>query len=148
VKTTGIFGGISFKVVQTLHDDEAGSKRGANKVIVFEVDGIRIAHLGDLGHLLTQKQVEDIGRVDLLLAPTGGFFTIDAKVATSVVEMLKPKVVIPMHFSTPKLGFNIAGVDEFLKGKTNVRRTGKTEIELTRETLPKATEIVVLEHAY
>jgi L-ascorbate metabolism protein UlaG (beta-lactamase superfamily) len=85
--------------------------------------------------------------VDILLIPVGGLFTIDPKEATQVAEQIKPKVLIPMHFKTEKCAFPIAPVDDFLKGKSNTRRSGKSEVSFSKGTLPQQTEIVVLEHA-
>lgn len=90
--------GINIKGVNTFHDDEHGAKRGKNIVFVFDIDGIRVCHMGDLGHVLTEKQVEEIGPVDVLLIPVGGYYTIDAKQAVEVMNQLKPKITIPMHY--------------------------------------------------
>ena len=85
--------------------------------------------------------------IDVLMVPVGGTFTIDAKAATAVVNRLSPRLAIPMHYRTPKVGFNIASVEAFLAGKSQVRREGNSEIEITEESLPEPTEIVVLESA-
>jgi len=77
----------------------------------------------------------------------GGFYTIDAPIASQVCDQLKPKVVIPMHFKTPRCAYPIAGVEDFLKGKKNVRRVGNSEGDFERERLPAATEIVLLQPA-
>jgi L-ascorbate metabolism protein UlaG (beta-lactamase superfamily) len=140
--------GIQFKGVQTYHDDAMGEKRGKNVVTCFTIDGIKICHLGDLGHALSTKEIADIGAVDVLLVPVGGFFTVDARVATQISDNLKPKVIFPMHYKTPKLDFPITGVEEFLTGKSNVKRVDDSEFELTVEKLPKTTEIIVLKPAH
>ncbi len=137
--------GIKFKAVATSHDDKGGSQRGRNTVFCFEVDGITLCHAGDLGHELTAEQVKAIGKVDVLMIPVGGFFTVDAKTATKVCDQLKPKVVIPMHYNTEKMSFPIAGVEDFIKGKNNVTRSNVSEIELTADKLPAAMQIIVLE---
>jgi len=139
--------GIQFKGIPSYHDPSKGSERGTNTIFTFNVDGIQICHLGDLGHILSDKELAEIGQVDLLLIPVGGYFTIDPKEATKVSEQIKPKVLIPMHFKTEKCGFPIAPVDDFLKGKSNVKRTGKNEVAFDKATFPKQIEIVVLEHA-
>jgi L-ascorbate metabolism protein UlaG (beta-lactamase superfamily) len=136
--------GIQLKAVATSHDDKEGSQRGKNTVFCFEVDGINICHAGDLGHELTAEQVKAIGKVDVIMIPVGGFFTIDAKTATKVCDQLKPKVVIPMHYKTEKLNFPIAGVEDFIKDKNNVARTNDSEIELTAGKLPDTMQIIVL----
>jgi L-ascorbate metabolism protein UlaG (beta-lactamase superfamily) len=137
--------GIKFRAVAASHDAQGGSQRGKNAIFCFTVDGINICHCGDLGHELTADQVKDIGKVDVLLIPTGGFFTIDAKTAAKVADQVKAKVIIPMHYNTEKMSFPVAGVEDFIQGKTNVTRSGNSEIELTVDKLPTSPQIIVLE---
>ncbi len=139
--------GISMKGIPTYHDPSKGSERGTNTIFTFKVDHVQLCHLGDLGHLLSDKELAEIGPVDILLIPVGGFFTIDPKEATRVAEQIKPKILIPMHFKTEKCGFPIAPVEDFLKGKKNVRRAKASEATFEKATLPQQMEIVVLEHA-
>jgi len=136
--------GIEFKGIPVHHDDAGGKLRGDNTILCFEVDGITVCHLGDLGHRLSDKQVAEIGKVDILLIPVGGFFTIDAGVATEICSQLKPRVIIPMHYKTGKCGFPIAGVDGFLHGKEGVSKLEAGEVEFRQEELPANTQIVVL----
>jgi L-ascorbate metabolism protein UlaG (beta-lactamase superfamily) len=136
--------GLKFRAVTAAHDDKGGSQRGRNIIFCFTVDGVNVCHCGDLGHAITEAQVKAIRKVDVLMIPVGGFFTIDAKTATKVGEQLGPKVIIPMHYKTEKLDFPIAGADEFTKGKTNVTNVDGSEIELTPGSLPAATQIMVL----
>lgn len=149
IKGEGTFAAkdTEFLGVGTYHDDAKGAKRGKNTVFVISADGLRIAHLGDLGHVLTAEQAAEIGNVDVALVPVGGYFTIDATQATKVAEQLDANIVIPMHYKTPKCNFPIASVEEFLKGKTNVVRTGSSAIEVTRESIPNRQQIVVLDPA-
>lgn len=139
--------GIEFKGIPSYHDKAGGSQRGSNTIFCFEVDGIRICHLGDLGHQLSDKQVAELGSIDILLIPVGGYFTIDAKVATQVCSQLKPRVIIPMHYRTDKCAFPIAGVDDFLKGKERVTRLETSERNFELEELPASTQIIVLKSA-
>lgn len=139
--------GISIKGIPTFHDPSKGKERGENTIFILTVDEMNICHVGDLGHVLEEKELREIGSIDILMIPVGGFFTIDAKEATLVAEQIKPRVLIPMHFKTPKCGFPIAPVEDFLKGKTNFRKAGSSEISFTKETLPREMEIVVLDHA-
>ena len=140
-------GSVTIKGFRTWHDASKGAQRGENTVFVYEIDGLRVCHLGDLGHLLDQKTAGDIGQVDVLMVPVGGFYTIDAKEATEVARLLGAKVVIPMHYKTGKLGFDIAGVEGFLSGKDNVKRIGGPEVEITKDNLPPEPEVWVLKHA-
>ncbi|OGN93824.1 MAG: hypothetical protein A2Z75_01130 [Chloroflexi bacterium RBG_13_50_10] len=139
--------GIQFKGVATSHDDSHSRERGPNTVFCFTIDDIKLCHLGDLGHVLSPGQVTEIGAVDVLFVPVGGFFTIDASVACQVCDQLKPKITIPMHFKTLKCAYPIADVEDFLKGKKNVRKMANSEIEFEREKLPTANEIVLLRPA-
>lgn len=139
--------GIPMKGVSTYHDPSKGSERGANTIFTIKINNIQLCHLGDLGHLLSDKELADISPVDILLIPVGGFFTIDPKEATLVAEQIKPRILIPMHFKTGKCGFSIAPVEDFLKGKANVKRPKASEAIFDKATLPHQMEIVVLEHA-
>ncbi|HMK53107.1 MAG TPA: MBL fold metallo-hydrolase [Thermodesulfobacteriota bacterium] len=139
--------GISIKGISTYHDPSKGSERGTNTIFAIKLDNIQLCHLGDLGHLLSDKDLAEIGPVDILLIPVGGFFTIDSKEATRVAEQIKPKILIPMHFKTEKCGFPISPVEDFLKGKTNIKRAKASEATFDKANLPQQIEIVVLEHA-
>ncbi len=141
-------GGIGFKGVPSFHDEKGGSERGQNTIWTFELGGIRFAHAGDLGIDLDDSQTRQIGAVDVLFVPTGGFYTIDAAAATRVVERLKPRAVIPMHYKTTFLGdnFPLSGVDAFLKGKENVIKTGRNSMSFTKDSLPDKTSVYVLEY--
>lgn len=139
--------GTLFKGIATYHDASKGKVRGANIVFCFTVDDIKLCHLGDLGHMLSQSQIDEIGDVDVLFIPVGGSFTIDAAEAGRVCDQLNPKLIIPMHFRTAKCAFPIASVADFLKGKKNVRKLDSSEAELELENLPAASEIAVLEPA-
>jgi L-ascorbate metabolism protein UlaG (beta-lactamase superfamily) len=139
--------GIKFKGIISYHDDEGGRMRGNNIIFCFEVDGIKLCHLGDLGHLLEDKQLREIGSVDILLIPVGGYYTIDAKTATEVCDQLKPAVIIPMHYRTDKGLPAIAGVDEFLRGKAKVKWLDTSQLEFKAGELPEAGQIIVLKPA-
>lgn len=98
----------------TEHDDAGGTKRGKNTVRIFSYEGIRVAHLGDLGRALLPKETELLRDVDLLLIPVGGFFTIDAETAAGVIRSVHPRVCVPMHYRTDKSGYDvIAHIDSF-----------------------------------
>ena len=139
--------GVQFTGIATSHDASRGQQRGSNTVFCFTLDDIRLCHLGDLGHVLSPGQVAEIGVVDILFIPVGGFFTIDASVARQVCDQLEPKIVIPMHFRTSKCGYPIASVEDFLKGRKNVSRAAGSEVEFEHEKLPPAREIVLLQPA-
>lgn len=130
--------------VASFHDDLGGSQRGSNTIFLIEADRLRLCHLGDLGHALSEEQVNQVGQVDVLLVPVGGTYTIDAAGADTVVEQLQPRVVVPMHFRTPAISLPIAGVEDFLEGKQKVRRLEGAYVEVSVNDLPAEREIIVL----
>ena len=134
--------GVKINGIDFFHDDAKGAKRGKNTVFTFELDSIRFAHLGDLGHILTELEVEKIGAIDVLMIPVGGKYTIDSTAATMIVNKMKPRIAIPMHYRVPGLQYPISDVEPFLVGK-NVNRIGRTEIEYVKESLPNPTRIDV-----
>lgn len=132
---------LEIKGIASYHDKEKGAARGENIIFLIKADGINIAHFGDLGTLeLDYDRLKDI---DIALIPVGGTFTIDSKEATDLVKKINPKIVVPMHFKTSKLGFDIDSVEEFLLNKPNVERDLEY-IEFRKENLPSSTKIVVL----
>jgi L-ascorbate metabolism protein UlaG (beta-lactamase superfamily) len=100
--------------VASEHDEQAGTARGPNTIFAFELDGLRVCHFGDFGQsALRDEQAAAIGAVDLLILPVGGGPTIGAQGASAVVERLRPRWVVPMHYRTPRIGF-LESADAFL----------------------------------
>ena len=148
LKGSGKVRGIEVTAIATHHDESGGAERGDNKVFAFTMDGIAVCFVGDLGHQLSSDQIETIGAVDLLLVPVGGTYTVDAEGAAKVVESLKPRLVIPMHFKTEKCELPISEVDGFLTEMKNIKRLEESEIELTPEKIPAVgPEVWVMKHA-
>jgi len=139
--------GVTIKAISCYHDPSKGKERGTNLIFVIDADGLRLAHMGDVGHTLTDEIINEIGSIDILLLPVGGFYTIDAAEAGKVMEDINPKITIPMHFKTPKCDFPIAGVDSFTSGKSRVKIVDTCEIEVTKEKLPKESEVIVMKYA-
>lgn len=126
------------------HDDREGTQRGSNTARVFTIDGLKIAHMGDTGRGLTEEEIKQLSGLDCLLIPVGGHFTIDAIQARTIVEQIKPRVTVPMHYRKGKIGFDVIGtVDPFLEGFDNVNY-GESEFTLTAET---PAQVLVLEPA-
>lgn len=136
--------GVKVVGLPTYHDESRGMKRGSNIIYLFEIEGIRFCHLGDLGHVLSEDQARLLRPVDVLMIPVGGTFTIDAKQADEVVRSLSPKIVIPMHFRVPGLNLPIASVEGFIASKKNVERVSSNVFKVSRETIPVELKIVVL----
>ncbi len=140
-------GAVTITGFEVDHDETGGSERGKNTIILLDDGDIRLAHLGDLGHVLDAGTVAAIGSVDVLIVPVGGFFTIDHQAASAVVEALKPRIVIPMHFKTPKIGFPIDPPDAFLRTQKTVQHNAGPTLEVTKDSLPADRVTVVLAHA-
>lgn len=140
--------GIEIVGVLTFHDAKQGQERGSNTVFRFSIDGITIAHLGDLGHSLTDSQLEEIGSVDVLLVPVGGSYTIDAQRAAAVVQQLEPKITIPMHYQRQGLKEDIfkalVPIDAFFKEIGKERVQPQPKLVLKKGSLPQEPQIVVL----
>lgn len=107
--------GVFVYGIPTWHDRVQGKERGGNTMYRIETEGMTIAHLGDLGHTLSDEQLEQLNGIDILLVPVGGTYTIDVKEAIDVVQSIEPRIVIPMHYHVPGLTVKLAGVDAFLK---------------------------------
>ena len=122
---------ISITGIHTYHDNEEGAKRGDNIVYVFEIDKMRVCHLGDLGHTLSSHQISMIGKVDFLFIPVGGNYTINSDEALEVVNQLNPCVIIPMHYKTPAIKIDIETAEDFLLKIGEVNRIQSQVLELS-----------------
>lgn len=136
--------GLEIRGFSVFHDEAGGARRGKNTIYVWEMDGARLCHLGDLGHLLDETTVERIGMVDILMVPVGGVYTIDAAGARRVVEQLNPRLVFPMHYRTPHLSFKLGPLEDFTRRFERVRQ--EKTWEGTAESLPGKQEVVVLDY--
>ena len=124
--------GVSILGFSAYHDDRKGEERGVNTIYVIEMDGLRLCHLGDLGHSLSEQQLEQIGTVDILFIPVGGVYTIDAKTAVEVASAIDPKIIIPMHY-------NLAGLDQAKFAGLSGVNDFVNQMGVKSETLPKLT---------
>lgn len=121
--------------IHTYHDNEQGAKRGSNIVYTFGIDDMRLCHLGDLGHELTPSQIEMIGKVDILLIPVGGVFTINSQEAVKVVYQLNPSIIIPMHYKTSVLKFNLDALESFADNFESIVKPQTQVLEINKEDL-------------
>ena len=137
---------MEFRGISSYHDSVYGVQRGPNTIFVIKADGLNLCHLGDLGHILSSDKLTEIGSVDILFIPVGGFYTIDSNQATQIIKDIKPKIAIPMHYKTRAIKFSIDPVEIFLSGKDKVKRLESSEFEIKSETLPKDTHIYVLQY--
>ena len=147
IKTSGehTAGDIAVTGFDSYHDDAEGAKRGANIVFHFSIDGLNVLHLGDLGHMLSEELIEQIGPVDVLFAPIGGVYTINAKTATQLADALHAHVLIPMHYKTPALHFNIEGLEPLLAANANrrVHSLNANTAALTRDSLGESRLLIL-----
>ncbi len=106
---------VAIKGTASFHDDQQGRARGENIIFIIQAEGLTVVHFGDLG----TKDIDysKFNAADIVIIPVGGTFTLGAREATEVIAKIKPKITIPMHYKTPKLGFGIDGVERFLEGK-------------------------------
>jgi L-ascorbate metabolism protein UlaG (beta-lactamase superfamily) len=142
---------IKIKGTKTYHDTENGALRGENTVYTYNIDGVNVCHLGDLGHELTAEQIKSIGKVDVVMIPVGGYYTIEPDVAAKVVNQLNPKVVIPMHYKTDALidDFGpVSKVDSFLGNMKDWKVVKLDAYTFNKSDLAKSNEkkIVILNY--
>jgi len=133
--------------IPAFHDDVNGKEKGQNTIYIFEAEDMRFCHLGNLGQKqLTDEQLEKIDRVDVLMIPVGGEYTIDSSSAQKVISQIDPKVVIPMHYALPKVKYKSDEVSKFLKTMGKVSVVPQDKFVVKQSTLPKeGMEIVVLQ---
>ena len=136
--------GIFVFGIPTFHDKRKGRDRGRNTVYLIEAENLSVCHLGDLGHVPLQAQVEQLGEVDILLVPVGGTSTLNPATAVEVINLIEPRIVIPMHYRTPYVKIKLDPVDAFLK-ELAVRPEPQESLKLQAGSLPEETQVVLLE---
>lgn len=140
-------GGISIFGVPTFHDASKGSERGRNTAFIIYMDHLRVCHLGDLGHELTDQQKTEIGSIDVLLVPVGGHFTISPEIAVKTITELDPFYVIPMHYRTEDHNADVYGDLKTLKAfldEYGVVKEPVKSLDVDADKMPEETEVVVL----
>lgn len=126
--TRRITQGVETIKVNTFHDDKQGALRGENIVHIFEYQGKRIGHFGDIGHILTEDQQAKIGNLDVAIIPVGGTYTVDAEKAKIISEQVCAKVIIPMHYRDNELGFEeLDTIDKFKNMFQNIKYSDNDE---------------------
>ena len=121
--------------LETFHDEVQGAKRGKTLMFLLEAEGMRLAHLGDIGGTLTAEQMEQLKELDVLLIPVGGFYTIGPKEAQELIQVLHPRIVVPMHYRSDTFGYDVlATVEDFLALRNDAVRYEENWIQITPET--------------
>lgn len=137
--------GIFIQGIASMHDDKNGAERGANTIYLFTFEDMKLAHLGDLGTVLTEEQMEKLEGVDILLIPVGGVYTIDAKKATEVVNQIEPRIIIPMHYAIPGLKVKLHAVNKFCDEMGVKVNHPEEKLRITKKELPvEETKVIIL----
>ncbi|MFZ5364402.1 MAG: MBL fold metallo-hydrolase [Patescibacteria group bacterium] len=128
------------------HDKSEGAERGSNIVYCIEAEGISLAHLGDLGHTLSDEQIEKLDGIDILFVPVGGKWTLGASEAVKIINAIEPRIVIPMHYKIPGLKVDVETVDKFLKEMGASKAEKLPKLKISKKDLPQEeTKVIVLE---
>jgi L-ascorbate metabolism protein UlaG (beta-lactamase superfamily) len=130
--------------VRSFHDGEGGAAHGTNMIFAVEIEGVHVCHLGDLGHLLTDDQLSELGPIDVLLVPVGGQTTVTPAEAAEVVAQVSPKLVIPMHFAVDGGSSDLLSADTFLH-EMAAEPIRQPKAQVTTSSLPAETQVVVLQ---
>jgi len=138
--------GISVRGIQSFHDKSEGKERGLNTIYIIKAEEMTVCHMGDFGQdKLTDKQVEEIGDVDIFMVPVGGTYTVDYKEAIEVINQVEPKIVIPIHYKIKDLNLNIAGNEKFIK-EIGLVPEKVDKFKMQKKNLPvEETKLVVFE---
>ena len=130
--------------LSTFHDKEKGSERGKNTVYLIELDEVNICHLGDLGQKLSDAQIEELGKINILMLPVGGGSSLKASEAAEVMRQLEPNIVIPMHYKTPAYKGELEPIDAFLKEISAHDLVPQAKLSINRANLPLVPQVVLL----
>ncbi len=139
--------GVFLYGIPSWHDKEEGNDKGQNVIFRIETEDVSVVHLGDLGQRsLTGEQMEKLEKVDVLMIPVGGKYTIDGKEAVDLINQLDPRIVIPMHYKVPGLKIDLGGVDAFCKeiGVCNAEKVKKLKV-LKKELPQEEMQVVVMD---
>ncbi len=138
-------GGVFVTCIPTFADSKRGATRGLNNVFTFDFDSLTVCHLGLLGHVPTQSQVEDLGTVDILLVPVGGGGSLTPARASEVISLFEPSIVIPMYYKIKGLNLKLGTLNGFLKEMGLEKVDTQEVLKISRSSLSEETEVVVLE---
>jgi L-ascorbate metabolism protein UlaG (beta-lactamase superfamily) len=139
------FPAVTIKAIPSFHDDANGAQRGANLIFTYEAEGLKFAHLGDLGHFPDADQLRALAGTDVLLIPIGGYYTIDTPTALKIIEAIQPKLSVAMHFNTAVMKFPISDETQFV-AETGARRVNSQAIEITAENINGLAGAIVMDY--
>lgn len=142
--------GSEFLGIPSYHDDKKGAERGYNTIFRFDIDGITLCHMGDVGTSLSDEQLRKLANIDILMIPIGGFYTIDPKTAIEIISQLKPRVILPMHYRDNQ---NLADIDHMYSLADFLVEMGidnnpklQDELIISKDNLPEGPEVIVLSY--
>ncbi len=139
------FENMRIRAIKSYHDEKQGALRGENLIFIYETEGLRIAHLGDLGHMPDERQTDILSKLDVLFLPVGGKYTIDAKAARRVAQILRPAMIIPMHYRLSFGGLSdIEGIEPFLNEMKQVKASKVNLLRITKEDISEQPKIAVI----
>ena len=138
--------GVYVHGLKTYHDSENGRWRGKNTVYTMEINEVNVCHLGDLGHVLTPGQIEELGPVDVLLVPVGGGGSLTAAGAAETISLLEPKLAIPMHYRTEVVKLDLDPLDKFIKEMGLRDLAPQAKLTITKSSLPQETQVMLLDY--
>lgn len=130
--------------VSSFHDDERGKKLGRNTIYIIHMDDLVICHLGDLGHVLQEQQLEEVADADILLLPIGGGNSINATQAAEIISQVEPRVVIPMHYHPEQSEGRPAQLDKFCREMGVEAIEPQPKFTITKNSLPATMQVVLL----
>lgn len=137
--------GINIVGIPSFHDAKQGAERGLNTIFVFESEDMRICHMGDIGSDLTEKQLEDINGVDILMIPIGGKYTIDGKKAVDIIKKIEPKIAIPMHYKIPGSTVDVDDERKFCSEIGNCPKIKVSKLNVKKKDIEgKSMEVVLM----
>lgn len=140
--------GVLIAALKTYHDKKDGAERGKNLITSIVMDGLNVVHLGDLGHKLSDNQIEKLGEVHVLMIPVGGKYTLDVEEAIDLIKEIQPNYVVPMHYQVPGMGLEFEGLEsleKFLeKNKLPLAGEAVHKIKLDMSSLPDDTQVLLM----
>ena len=137
-------GGVFITGIATFADNQRGTSRGLNTVFTFDFGGLTVCHLGLLGHVPPQSQVENLGTVNVLLIPVGHGGSLSPARASEVISLFEPNIVVPMHYAVPGLKVSLGKLERFLKEMGLEKVDGEDNLKVNSTSLPEETQVVVL----
>ncbi len=143
--------GVKITAIAQFHDKSAGKERGSVLTFKIYAEGITLLHMGDIGHVPDDDYFEKLGNVDILLVPVGGIYTIDPKEALEICKKIEPNIIVPMHYKTPGLTYDLMSVFSFTneaRSYFDLSKLGDDEFDITSDNLKKRSRIIVMQNSY